>query len=190
MRLFVAIELSAAAKTHLGTLQRRLRASCPDVRWIPEEQLHLTVKFLGEVPDDRAAEVADVVTRTAGEFSPFGMTLQSAGCFPPRGGVRIVWAGSHEPSGALVRCAAALDGALEKLGFPRESKPFSPHITIGRVREDRSAGRIRQAVAACSFSPHGEWVSWLSLMSSVLSPQGPTYSPVCRASFGPGKERS
>ena len=98
--------------------------------------------------------------------------------------MRIVWAGLDEPSGALLQCAEAVEGELAQIGFARERRPFSPHITIGRVREDRSGGQIRAAAEGITLDAGDQSVASLTLMSSVLSPQGPTYSAVSRTNLG------
>ncbi len=178
MRLFVAIEFSDRVRKTLKKVQDKLRPRCDGVRWTPVEQVHVTVKFLGEVPDPKVMGVADAMKRAVANVAPFTVAVGECGCFPPKGRVRIVWAGMKEESGELARCAQAVEDEMEKLGFARERRRFSPHVTIGRVREDRSDGRNRSVVEAHSFDPVEQNVSAIRLMSSVLSPQGPTYTPV------------
>ena len=184
MRLFVAIELSLQARSALRAAQDALRPRSGDVRWTPPEQLHLTAKFLGEVPDGQARDVAEAITRAATASMPFNMSVGGCGCFPPRGAVRIVWAGADEPTGALPACIDAVESELADLGFERERRPFSPHITIGRVKEDRSAGRLRSLVEKHELPPVLQPVATLTLMSSVLSPKGAQYTAVKTARLG------
>ncbi len=184
VRLFVAIELDERVRSALTGLQAALRPECDGVRWIPVSHVHVTVKFLGEVVDRNVNQVAEAVARAAAGASAFDMRIIGCGCFPPRGPVRIVWAGVEEGSGAMLQCFEALEAQLEPIGFPKERKAFAPHITIGRVREDRSGGRLRSAVEGQTFSPAEQSVSSINLMSSVLSPKGPTYTPVSIGSFG------
>ncbi len=184
MRLFIAIELSDLVKSMLKSAQTGLRPLGDGVRWVPPELLHLTLKFLGDVRDHDVPSVCDAVSCIASGTAPFSMTVESCGCFPERGPVRIVWAGIREEDGELARCAAAIDGELEALGFPREARAFSPHVTIGRVREDRTAGRLRAAVASARLSATKQVVGSMAVMSSELSPKGPTYAVVSRAFFG------
>ena len=182
MRLFVAIALDDAARQGLFELQRALKGPAgPDVRWTPPQQLHVTLKFLGEVRDADLAAVSKAVELAAAQVPAFEMQLAGAGCFGPRGPVRIVWAGLDEPTGTLQRCAEVVDEEVSQLGFPREHRPFSPHITIGRVKDDRSGGGIRSAVEAASFPAIGQSVDRIKLMSSVLRPQGPLYAVVSEA---------
>lgn len=186
MRLFVAIELDEGVRSQLREVQEGLRRSCEGVRWVPSVQLHLTARFLGDVPDSDVPLVADAVVRGAAVSVPSRMRIAGCGCFPPRGPVRIVWAGAHEPSGALVRCVEAINRELDELGYPPERRAFSPHITIGRVREDRSGGQIRAAADAFTFDELEQAVSSVTLMQSVLSPKGPTYTPISKPGLGKG----
>jgi len=184
LRLFVAILLSDKVRAALARLQKELGRRCDGVRWVQQDQLHVTVKFLGDVPDGDVPSVSEAIARGAGVGGPFSMRVETAGCFPPRGGVRIVWAGTTEPSNTVQRSAEAINGELEDLGFEREQRVWSPHITIGRVKFDNSAGRIRSAVERVSYSGIDQAVDSVSLMSSVLAPKGPTYAQVFTCPLG------
>ena len=184
MRLFVAIEFSDRIRSVLENVQAALRPKCDGVRWVRPEQLHLTAKFLGEVPDGKVSAVAEAVARAAAAVTSFTMEVSGCGCFPPRGAVRIVWVGLREEAGALARCVETVEEELQKIGFSRERRPFSPHVTIGRVREGRSHGGIRSAAEAFTFGPTEQAVSSITLMSSVLSPKGPTYTAVRKVDLG------
>ncbi len=168
----------------LARLQAALRPECDGVRWILPARVHLTVKFLGEVPDQNVNQVAEAVARAATRTAAFDIRIAGCGCFPRRGPARIVWAGVEDASGVLLQCVEAVEAELEPVGFPRERNPFSPHITIGRVREDRSGSRLRSVVQGHAFESAGQAVSSISLMSSVLSPKGPTYTAVSIGSLG------
>jgi 2'-5' RNA ligase len=182
----LAIELTAEVRDALTDVQGALSRSCNGVRWVRPEQLHLTVKFLGETLAGEVTRVSEAVARSAARSRVFEMQLTECGCFPPRGPVRIVWVGTHEPSGSLQECVNAVEEEMEGIGFPRESRPFSAHLTIGRAAEGRSAGGIRTAVEGGKVKPVRQSVGELTLMSSVLSPKGPSYSVVTRSKLGAG----
>lgn len=184
MRLFVAIELTDEVREELKSVQSALGRSCDGVRWVHAEQLHLTVKFLGEVPDGEVSRVAEAVARSAARSASFEMELTDCGCFPPRGPVRIVWVGTRDPSELLTGCVNAVEQEMEAVGFPKESRPFSAHLTIGRAADGRQASGIRAAVERHSVKPVRQPVDELILMSSVLSPKGPSYSVVSKARLG------
>ncbi len=183
MRLFVALELNEAIKASVRRLQDKLARNCEGVKWVPPEQVHLTVKFLGEVPDQDVPKIAEAVTVAGARSNEFVMNAEGCGCFPPSGSVRIVWVGAKDDGGQMLRCVSAVEDEMEKLGFAREQRPFAAHLTIGRVKEDRSRGQIRTAVSAAKFDRLSQEMKSMTLMSSVLSPKGPTYAPVSRARF-------
>ena len=174
MRLFVAIILDEKVRSALARFQERLKTGCPGVRWVTPALFHLTAKFIGEVDDRRVAEVSQAVDRAAGLAKPFEFELTGCGCFPRRGGVRVIWVGIEDTTGRLVPCVEAVEKEMEAIGFDRDRRPFSAHLTLGRVREDRSGGRIRDHMESCSFKPVVQPIESLTLMSSVWPPKGPT----------------
>lgn len=186
MRLFVAILLDDQVRAALGGVQQKLDAACDGVRWVRPDQLHVTVKFLGEVADADVAQVSEAIAAGAAEASPTTMIVSGAGCFPPRGDVRIVWAGAADATHAVQYGAGAVQARLERLGFEPERRRWSPHITIGRVKFDRSAGRIRSAVERASYPELVQPVDSVALMSSVLSPKGPRYDTIFTCPLGAG----
>ena len=184
MRLFVAIVLDERVRSRLAAVQERLRGKWPGVRWVRPELVHLTLKFLGDVGDGDVSSVVDSVALAAETCEPFEMKVAELGCFPSRGPVRVIWAGVREDTGALLACSEAVDSALELNGFERERRSFSPHLTLGRVREDRSGAGLREAVAQRELAETIQSVASIKVMSSVLSPSGPTYTPVSMAKLG------
>jgi len=182
----VAIELTDVVRDALREIQDALGRAADGVRWVRPEQLHLTVKFLGETPDGEVSRVAEAVARSAARSRVCEMQLTDCGCFPPRGPVRIVWVGTHDESGALQECVNAVEEEMETIGVPKELRAFSAHLTIGRAAEGRWASGIRTAVERCTVKPIRQSVGELTLMSSVLSAKGPSYSVVARSKLGAG----
>lgn len=178
MRLFIAIDLEDRVKEALLGLQQSLGRFDRVVRWVTRHQMHLTLVFLGEVRDDRVPAVCGAVKRAADRSEPFDMTVTGSGCFPPRGRVRVVWTGIDEPTGALLRCQAACADELEAEGFPRESRPYSPHLTLGRVRDDTTRGELREHVDRVELSPLPQSVAAVHVVQSQLTPSGAQYSKV------------
>jgi len=187
MRCFVAIELSPEVHRQLAALQQRLASSTRGVRWVASEGIHLTIKFLGEVPDRRIPEICRAVNEAAGRSQPFEFVVRSTGCFPPHGGVRVVWGGLDEPTGRLAACQQSCEDAFFQLGFARENRPFVPHLTLGRVKDPHQARGLRQTITSCAnFEAGTVSARELVLFESRLSPHGSTYVPVSRAVFGGG----
>lgn len=184
VRVFVAILLSEGIREQLERLQADLGGLVDGVRWVQPANLHLTMKFLGEITDADVARVCDAAKNVARQAEPFDMTVTDYGCFPNRGPVRIVWAGTDEPTGRLQSLYETCEDHLEDIGLARERRPFSPHITIGRVKRDQSGGRIRRHVQDGTFGAGTQSVSSLAVMQSQLSSKGPTYIPLACVDFG------
>jgi 2'-5' RNA ligase len=182
--LFLAIELDDSVKKSLQKMAGELRRFDSVVRWTKLEQMHLTLKFLGETPDAGATDVCDAAAQMAAACEPFDWTIDACGCFPPRGKVRIVWVGSGSGAESLCRIAAECEDAYEELGFARESRSFSPHVTLGRVRFDKTGGRLRDAVDGLEASSVSQPVSALTVFQSVLKPTGAVYNVLGKYSFG------
>ncbi len=186
MRCFVAIELPEQVKRSLARLQEEFAHLGRAVRWVRPEAMHLTLKFLGEVPDNRLTAICQAVTNAASVCEPFEFAVRSAGCFPPRGGVRVVWAGVDEPTGLLADCQQRCEEAFAELGFDKESRPYVPHLTLGRVKDVRRTGNLREGVAdRADFEAGIVSVEQLVLFESRLSPQGAQYTPLHHATLSP-----
>ncbi len=181
MRLFVAIPVEEEIK-------RRMLRVCDDidvrdarVRWCSAEQVHLTLKFIGEVEESLVKPICDVVQRVADKTPLLEMKICEAGCFPPTGSVRVIWIGGSESSGTLLQAAQELEDDMVSLGISKEKRTFSEHFTIGRVKFDHSRGRLRESVRAVGFDACRQAVRELVLYQSTLCQSGAQYAPVLRA---------
>ncbi len=176
VRLFVAIELDEAIKKMLARAQRSLSQFDRAVRWVAAPQMHLTLKFLGEVPDDRVADIHAALDLAVADCEPFEVATTAAGCFPPGGRVRTVWVGLGDASGMLARCQSKVEDALAAAGFPPEDRAFSAHLTLGRVKNDDSRGKLRESVTGLKTAAVSQQVETIRLTQSELSSKGPTYT--------------
>lgn len=185
LRAFIAIELDDALIRDLTTLRTRIDAGRAGVRWMTAGQMHLTLKFLGDLDERRLPELCRALTQIAAKHDPFEMRLTGAGCFPPCGTVRIVWAGLEEPTGRLASLQRDIEVGMAELGFPREHRGFAPHVTLARVRSARHAGPLREAVAAAAnFAGGAMDVKEIVLFQSILSRDGASYVPLSRHVLG------
>jgi 2'-5' RNA ligase len=185
MRCFLAIELPRETRDRLAALQRRLSVLDRDVRWTKVDQIHLTVKFLGEVPDADVGQMCSSAATVARDYPPFDIQVSGTGCFPPRGPARIVWAGLASLPQPLIDCHKAFERAFAELGIPPETRPFHPHLTIGRVRDPRGSHKIRPVLEPESQFDGGHFiVEELVMFQSVLHPSGPTYTVLSHAALG------
>jgi 2'-5' RNA ligase len=176
--LFVAIELSDRLKQALARVQRSLSKYDSVVRWVGPEQMHLTLKFIGEVADSRVSDISLALKQAAASAAPFEFQARGAGCFPPRGSVRIVWVGLEESTGTLPVCQRLVDENLAALGIEPEARPFSAHLTLGRVKDDATRGGLREAVEQVAALGFAQEVRSFALVSSVLTPNGARYTKV------------
>ncbi len=184
MRCFLAIELPRETRERLAALQKRLCALDREVRWTKVDQIHLTVKFLGEVPDAAVGQVCQSADAIARDHPAFDIQVSGTGCFPPRGPARIVWAGLASLPQPLIDCHKACERAFAEMGFPPENRPFHPHLTIGRVRDQRGSHKIRPALESELHFDGGRFtVKELTVFQSVLDRGGPTYTVLSRAAF-------
>ncbi len=176
MRSFVAINLPAAERDRLQRAAGLLRTARLPVRWVQSDALHLTLKFLGEVPEARAGDIERALDRVAGAFAPFDLELRGVGGFPNLSNPRVVWVGVQAPPD-LARLAADAEDAMAELGFPREGRPFTAHLTLGRAERDARASAFRDMVRmAAEFDFVGQVrVESVDLMRSHLSPRGARY---------------
>jgi 2'-5' RNA ligase len=187
LRTFIAIELDGELKDDLGRLQDRLRSQMAprSVRWVRLGAMHLTLKFLGDTPLDKVEEVKVALAQAAAEVSPFTFALAGLGCFPNTRRPRVIWVGLQEVTGALVRLRDAIEAHVSPLGFPTESRPFKPHLTLGRVQRYASKSEVReigQVVAASVAGIQDEMtVREVYYIKSDLQPSGAVYTTLLAA---------
>ena len=136
LRVFIAIELPIQLQDALEKQITRLRQSLGDdlVRWIPPQNMHLTLKFLGNIAVSHVEFLKQLLTQTADSHSQFDLQIGGLGSFPNSKRARILWAGIHAPTG-LASLQKSLETGTTRLGYEKEERPFSPHLTLGRVRQ-------------------------------------------------------
>ena len=186
MRLFVAVDLDDEARAAIATTQKRVARALADssskVAWVKPDRIHLTLVFLGEVEDVRVPALVETMgRRVVGE--PFDMTLENIGVFPPRGAPLVVWVGVSEADAALRALHDVLAQRVAAHDIPIESRPFSPHLTLGRWRTSRPSDRRRVIGAAQPGRIARVHVDAATLYHSRLSSAGPTYTPLARATL-------
>jgi 2'-5' RNA ligase len=181
VRAFVAIELPSSVKSALSQLQDNLkRSEHASVKWVNTGSIHLTLKFLGNIATETIPELTKVLSEAARGITPFHLELGEMGVFPNLRAPRVVWVGIRGEIATLSVLQENIESALIPLGFPPESRAFSPHLTLGRVREKASPGERRslgQAVASSKVASMEPFpVDSLSLMRSTLTREGAVYS--------------
>jgi 2'-5' RNA ligase len=174
MRLFTAIDLSAEARAELWRLRGEVAPRADFKRWVPAENYHLTLQFLGEVEADQRAEVEDAMDRESRGAASFELTLGSLGTFPRHGRPRLLWVGLTPPHEALLDLERAMRAAINSLGFPLEDRRYSPHLTLARDL----VGAFDPEVRTAQVRPVSWPVKAVHLMQSDLLPGGASYRVV------------
>ncbi len=175
MRLFVALEIPSAVRENLAALIRDLRAMAPQPKWVRPENLHLTLKFMGEVPPTKLDAIRNAL---AAVHSNQTVTLdfRGLGFFPNEKRPRVFWAGI-EASPNLKRLAGDIEHATEKLGIPWEQRPFSPHLTLARFESPQLPEKLRTAIQENATREFGSLhTSEFHLIESKLRPSGAEYT--------------
>ena len=185
-RLFYAVELPDELKSRFAEHAARLREAAPDVKasWERPEKIHITVKFVGEVEAGRADGLSEAAARVAAQAEPFDLTVGGTGAFHTQGNPRVLWVGVEDESGGLARVQARLEDECSALGFPRETRPFHPHLTVARLRAPTGAKQLGTLHRATPFESQTFRVNELVLIRSELLPGGSKYTPVSRHRFG------
>ena len=186
VRAFIAIELHAAVKASIAAAIDQLRRErIHNLRLVRPEGVHLTLKFLGDIPASQVPAIARAMTHAAAGNAPFTLTLGAPGVFPSPNRARVLWLGVDGDPNPLDRLQSAVEDALSPLGFAPENRPFNPHLTIGRMRPRASHADRRRAVHALAALPvpasQAIEVNAVSLMKSVLLPEGALYERIAHS---------
>jgi 2'-5' RNA ligase len=178
----VAILLADAVRTRLAAEVERLRPLARDVAWVGRDNFHLTLKFIGAVEPGRLDAITAALAEVGRTRSPFELGVRDLGAFPSRGRPRVLWAGVDEGADAAAALATEVDDALAPLGFAREARAFSAHVTLGRIRSPRPDPRLAEALHDDGYGRQS--VDHLSLMRSELSPRGARYTELAALPLG------
>lgn len=185
-RLFTAVDLSESVRKRALEFIEQLRPAASGVKWMDESQLHITLKFLGEVAEEHVPEIRDVMTTAARSIEPFEIEVAGAGSFPTLKRPNTLWLGVRQGSDLLDRLFRAIQRPLVKLRFPREERRFTPHLTLGRLKHGlrASAGLADTLQDFSDYSAGTSLINEVVLYESQLLPDGPIYRPLARARLG------
>jgi 2'-5' RNA ligase len=200
-RTFIAIELPPDIRLQTKAYVDELRAGFPDVRasWGREDNLHLTLKFLGDVPVSRIDALSQACAHVAGKVGPFELAVSGCGTFPPHGKPKVLWIGvgyagvspasaSHPPTpdakDPLFSLHRAIENECSAAGFVRESRPYHPHLTIARIRETRDSRALAEYHRQSGFPLLMFRVTEVIVFRSELSSKGSKHTPISRHGLG------
>jgi 2'-5' RNA ligase len=167
MRLFIAVEIPEDVKEELGKTMEALKRKVSSVKWVEKENFHITLRFIGEVQEDKLPVIENIIEEVSSKFSPFDIELKGVGNFP-----YVIWIGIDKGKEILSDISYSIEGPLIKAGFPPADKLFSPHITLGRVKK-----KIEN-FQGVDFGPLSFRADSITLMQSQLFSSGPVYTPL------------
>jgi 2'-5' RNA ligase len=185
-RTFVAIAIPAPLGERLTRLQELLAPAIPSARWSTSPPFHLTLAFLGDVPDCDLNIVCLAVAQASSPFTPFELRLEGVGAFPSPARPRVIWAGLDAPDGSpLFDLQRAIVRSVTRVGYRPDGQRFTPHATLGRIRQDRRGSRPGDITAALdalrSWSGGTFEAGEVITFGSTFTPEGPVYAPLARA---------
>jgi 2'-5' RNA ligase len=181
VRAFIAIELPEVIKQGLAKAQQQLKGSGAGAAWTRSEGIHLTLKFLGEVPDAKVPEIKSALTMAVRGKGRLRIEVAGAGAFPNVKNPRVLWIGVSGDMDALAALQSSVEDAMAGLGFDRETRKFSPHLTLARIKYPRPGDNWQKAVEGIKDVKIGEFeADSVNLMKSELKPSGAVYTEIER----------
>lgn len=176
-RTFIAVSIPEQVARFIQNVQNRLRSSLPEIRWVAVKNIHLTLKFLGEIDPGQNEGIVAQMEEAALCAPPFSLSVKGVGVFPNHRQARVLWVGLAGDMDRLASIHAGLEKGLESVGFPRDRRSFSPHLTIGRSRRQIHPESIEKALRTMGEDDHETFmVERIGLYKSVLKPTGAEYT--------------
>ncbi len=180
MRCFIAVDIDERIIKAIADLQNRIRKDTHlkkgDVKWVRPEAMHLTLKFLGEVADERIVEVCNMVRDAAAEQRSFELDIEKVGCFGGKN-ARVLWVGAGDGASKLCRLQESIEYRLKKAGWPAEARKFTGHLTLCRIRSAAAGAKLAAMVEDYKdFKPGSTMVESVCVYESQLRPEGPVYT--------------
>jgi len=184
MRCFIAMDIDETLKADITDVQARIKQqielSPGEVKWVQPEGMHLTLKFLGDIKDTQSVDVCGITQAVCERHAPFTIEVREVGFFGGRS-ARVVWVGVGQDSQALLELQADLEAELAQAGWPPESRRFSGHLTLGRVKQSRAGLALARALTEFKKVDLGSIpVNQVSVYQSQLRPQGPLYTALAK----------
>lgn len=188
-RTFIAFEIDPFNQKYLANLKDRLDWGNASIKWVKADNIHLTLKFLGDISQSQVDLIKGTFPRLFTGFKPVAAEITRLGAFPNSKHPKILWAGLTGEIEAISIIVVRLEQELELLGFPKEQKMFSSHITIGRVRPENKSNKIGETLQSFKIEPVlRQNLDTITFYESTLTPQGPVYVPLAKAAL-PGTSR-
>jgi 2'-5' RNA ligase len=178
MRTFIAVELPEKIKGEIEQLQAPFKKTDAHVSWAKPGNIHVTLKFLGEVPAEKINQIFSATEEALEGARRFTMSLKGTGAFPNLRRPRVIWIGAGSGEEELSLLAARIEQEMEKIGFPKEKRRYSAHFTIGRVKSPKNIEKLMELVSSSDFQTEEIQVNQVVVMKSQLDPRGAIYTPL------------
>lgn len=185
IRAFIAIEISENLQKEFSKLQEELKKSNADVKWVEPQNMHLTLKFLGETEENKIEKIKEILNKIASETSPFEITFSKLGAFPKFSSPRVIWIGINEGKKDLENLANKIEKSLTHLGFSEEKRLYSAHLTLGRIKSGKNKEKLIKIIEEKNsfYSLQKLSVQKIVLIQSNLTPSGPIYTKLAEFYF-------
>ncbi len=179
MRSFLAIEIEPYIKNKIEESQEIIRESeSSNIKYVEKENIHLTLKFFGEIDDEKLEQIIDIINQSIKNYEAYTIKVVNIGAFPNIYNPRVIWTGIKDKNKTTIKLIEELDKKFNKIGFKKE-KNYTPHITIGRVKNISDKEKLSQTLKSLSKKYHGKMeVKKIIIKSSTLTPDGPIYKNI------------
>jgi len=175
LRTFIALELSPEIRQELSKIQKELKKSGADAKWVKPENIHLTLKFLGNTPVDKIPLINNLLQETANQCKSFDISISDLGVFPRIESPRVIWVDINQGKEELIKFAGEIENKLSDLGFIKEDRPFQTHVTLARIKSSLNRLNLAEKLKAINPPPLSQRVDKITFFKSTLTPQGPVY---------------
>jgi 2'-5' RNA ligase len=176
IRTFIAVKIPDDIKREADKLIVSLKSFGPDVRWVRAANLHFTLRFLGDIEQDDVEKLSEAIKKNIAGIKSFPLKLSGLGCFPNMRRPRVVWVGGDGDMDTFKSLAVQVEAACLETGFGKADKPFSAHLTIGRIKIPRGIDQLIRKLESTQFESEEFAVDRVIIYKSDLSPRGPTYT--------------
>lgn len=184
LRAFLAFALPGGVTASIEEIQRRLKSFDLRIRWVRPDGIHLTVKFLGDIRRKDLGKIEAACAGAVRGVKPISLRAEGVGVFPNSSRAKVLWAGMAGDTAGLSEVARRIEEAMLQVGFPKESRPFKGHLTLGRAKERIDPKRLSGALQSVSdFSSESFTADRLFLFQSELTPSGAVYTPLFEINF-------
>jgi len=184
IRTFIALELSDGAKQELVRLEETFKQADADVKWVAPESIHLTLKFLGSIPEEKVPDITACLKKIISDKTSFDVVLGVVGVFPGWDRAKVLWAGISDGAEHVKDIADEVSAAMESEGFEKETRDFRPHVTIGRIKSAKNRDKLKKIVESTKVNPVSSRISSIILFRSDLSKTGAVHTPIAVCEFG------